>query len=303
MDKKEKSFISAVIYLRNEEKRVEPFFSSLYAFMDRHFESFELVAVDDACTDRTVSILKQWAENMDQPLTIIHLSLYHGRENAMNAGLDIAIGDYIYEFDSLETPYDMEIAYSAFQKTQEGNDIVSVCPSETRRSSSLFYQVFNKSSHNPYQIQTDAFRIVTRRAINRVHSSSRFMPYRKAEYAASGLKMAVVEFEGSLTSRQKDRLALAIDSLALYTDAGETISMGIVAFMAAVAFLELIYTVVIFLIGKPIEGWTTMMLVLTFGLLGLFIVLSIIIRYLSLLLDMTFRKQKYLVEGIEKIQK
>ena len=46
-----------------------------------------------------------------------------------------------------------------------------------------------------------------------------------------------------------------------------------------------------------------MMLVLTFGLLGLFIVLSIIIRYLSLLLDMTFRKQKYLVEGIEKIQK
>ena len=36
---------------------------------------------------------------------------------------------------------------------------------------------------------------------------------------------------------------------------------------------------------------------------GLFAVLTIIVKYLSLLLNLTFRQQKYLVESIEKLQK
>ena len=36
---------------------------------------------------------------------------------------------------------------------------------------------------------------------------------------------------------------------------------------------------------------------------GMFAVLTIIIKYLSLLVDLTFKQQKYLIESIEKIQK
>jgi len=45
------------------------------------------------------------------------------------------------------------------------------------------------------------------------------------------------------------------------------------------------------------------MFVLTLGLAGLFAVLTIVVKYLSLLLELTFKKQKYLVESIEKLQK
>lgn len=45
------------------------------------------------------------------------------------------------------------------------------------------------------------------------------------------------------------------------------------------------------------------MFVITVGFAGLFAVLTIVVKYLSLLLNLTFRQQKYLVESIEKLQK
>ena len=94
-----------------------------------------------------------------------------------------------------------------------------------------------------------------------------------------------------------------MDSLALYTDAGFKASTGITLFMLALAVAELLYTIVVFAAGRPVEGWTTTMLVLTVGFAGLFAVLTVVVKYLSLLVDLNFKKQRYLVESIEKIQK
>ena len=63
--------------------------------------------------------------------------------------------------------------------------------------------------------------------------------------------------------------------------------------MMFLALAELAYTLIIFCAGHPIEGWTTMMFVLTLGFAGLFAVLTIIIKYLSLLVDLVFKKQNY----------
>ena len=303
MTNKEKNFISAVIYLHNDGPRAVEFCRLLTSELEAHFDQYELVAVDDACTDDTVPALRDWAKTCPKPLTILHMSLYQGLEPCMNAGLDAAIGDYVYEFDSTRHPYDASLIFSAYQTALQGNDIVSVCPSRTTGGSGLFYRVFNASSHSAYQLRTDAFRLVTRRAINRVHASSDNLPYRKAAYAASGLKMADLEFDGQLRTAAPGRWNLAMDSLALYTDAGFKASTGITLFMLALAVAELLYTIVVFAAGRPVEGWTTTMLVLTVGFAGLFAVLTVVVKYLSLLVDLNFKKQRYLVESIEKIQK
>lgn len=303
MNTKEKNFISAVIYLHNDGPRATEFCRAVADQLDAHFAQYELVVVDDACTDATVETLRVWGREQAAPLTILHMSLYHGLENAMNAGLDAAIGDYVYEFDSTRMPYPANCIFAAYQKALEGNDIVSVCPDTSRRSSGLFYRIFNANSHSPYRLRTDAFRLVTRRAINRVHASSAHLPYRKAAYAASGLKMADLTFAGTMTEKRAGRFNLAVDSLALYTDAGFKTSVGITLCMLALALAELLYTVVVFFTGHPVAGWTTTMFVITLGFAGLFAVLTIVVKYLSLLLDLTFKQQKYLVESIEKIQK
>ena len=298
---KEKNFISAVVYLHNDGAQAVRFFKALNAVLDQHFEQYELVAVDDACADDTIPTLRDWAKALEKPLTILHLSLHQGRETAMNAGLDASIGDYVYEFDSTELCYPAAMIFDAYRTALQGSDIVSVCPKATR--SGLFYRIFNANSHSNYQLRTDAFRLVTRRAINRVHASSAHLPYRKAAYAACGLKMTDLEFDGKVGAGAPHRFNLAIDSLALYTDAGFKASVGITLFMLALALAELVYTLVIFATGHPVAGWTTTMFVITVGFAGLFAVLAIVVKYLSLLLELTFKQQKYLVESIEKLQK
>lgn len=303
MNVKEKNFISAVVYLHNDGARAVEFCRAASAELDAHFAQYELVVVDDACTDDTVEQLRAWGREQTAPLTILRMSMYHGLENAMNAGLDAAIGDYVYEFDSTELCYPAELIIKAYQTALQGSDIVSVCPRTVRGGSSLFYKVFNAHSQSAYRLRTDAFRLVTRRAINRVHASSAHLPYRKAAYAASGLKMTDLEFDGRLTIKSKGRFNLALDSLALYTNAGFKASMTTTLCMLVLALAELVYTLVVFATGHPVAGWTTTMFVITVGFAGLFAVLTIVVKYLSLLLELTFKQQKYLVESIEKLQK
>ena len=217
---KDNNFISAVVYLHNDGARAVEFCRTVAAELDANFKQYELVVVDDACTDDTVKQLRAWGGEQDAPLTILHMSIYHGLEDAMNAGLDAAIGDYVYEFDSTELCYAPTLIMQAYRAALDGSDIVSVCPRTVRGGSSLFTKVFNAHSQSAYRLRTDAFRLVTRRAINRVHASSTHLPYRKAAYAASGLRMVDLEFDGQLTVKQKGRFNLALDSLTLYTNFG-----------------------------------------------------------------------------------
>lgn len=303
MINKEKNFVSAVFYMHNNEQQIAGFVQELHARLEEHFEQYEMVAVDDNCTDGTVKILRDWAGTLDKPLTILHMSLRQGTEQCMNAGLDCAIGDYVFEFDSAELCWPGELIWQAYERAQSGSDIVSVRPKKISTSSRLFYRIFNRYSRSAYQLSTDAFRLVSRRAINRVHAISDNLPYRKAAYATSGLKMEVLSFSGYART-ENDRFELAVNSLLLYTDAGYKISLAVAECMMWLALAELLYTLWIYLFGGyPVEGWTTTMFVLTVGFSGLFAILSIIIKYLSLLVDLVFKKQKYMVESIEKIQK
>lgn len=304
-EQKEKNFVSAVVYLRDEEKTAVPFLSELDAQLSAHFDQYEIVAVNDSSRDDTVNLVRDYAKaNLNKPLTIVHMSLQQGLELCMNAGLDMAIGDFVYEFDSTVMQYDSGLIWQAYQKALEGNDVVSVCPSRSKGSSKLFYKVFNAFHRSPYKLHTEAFHLVSRRAINRVHAVSGDLPYRKAAYAASGLRVAEITFEGTAASQQNQRFGLAVDSLALYTDAGYKISLGVACFMMVLTLCELAYTLYMFFgRGGVMEGWTTTMFVLTMGFAGVFAVLAMVLKYLSLLVDLVFKHQKYLVENIEKIQK
>lgn len=300
---KESNFISAVVYLRNDAARVEPFLKAVCAQLEEHFAQYELIAVDDCSTDGTAQAMRDFAAGtLTKPLTLLHMSLAQGVELCMNAGQDCAIGDFVYEFDAADLCYDPALIWKAYETALLGNDVVSVGPSRQKLASRAFYGVFNRFSRSAYPIATDAFRLLSRRGINRVHAISPGLPYRKAAYAASGLAQATLTFEGVMARRTGD-MTLAADSLVLYTNAGFKLSFGVAAGMMALALLELVYTLAVFFGHRFVEGWVTTMFVLTVGFAGVFGILAIVIKYLSLILEMVFRRQTYLVESVEKIQK
>lgn len=305
---KESNFASAVIYLHNNEGQVTRFLERVWNELEEHFKQFEIILVNDASRDGGVEEARRFMAQpgKDMPLTIVNMSLYQGVELCMNAGLDLSIGDFIFEFDSLSLGYPKGQIFEAYQTALTGYDIVSVRPKRGRSlTSRLFYGIFNRFSGSSYEIGTDLFRVLSRRALNRVHAISATPAYRKAAYATSGLKLFVLELPqvaAGADTNQPLRLSLAMNSLVLYTDVGYRLCAGISVLMLLGTLAELVYTLVVFLGGgHPIEGWTTTMLVLSVGFFGVFLVLALVLKYLSLVVDLIFRHQKYLIEGIEKL--
>lgn len=298
---KEQNFISAVVYVHKVDANTLNFFRTLNECLDRHFMQYELIAVNSADASHENAALRDWAKKINKPLTMIQMSLRQPHEQCMNAGLDISIGDYVYEFDSTDMPYDAGLIWEAYQTAMKGNDIVSVCPTQEKFSSRLFYRIFNAHSNAEYKLRTDSFRLVSRRAINRAHAISENLPYRKATYASCGLRMAELEFSGKISGKKNDRLGLAIDSLTLYTDFGYKFSIGLTLCMFVLTVFEFIYTLAIWIAGNPISGWTTTMFVLTLGLAGLFAISALAMKYLTLIVKLNFRKQDYMIENVEKL--
>lgn len=309
---KEKNFVSAVVYVHNNEKMISDFLNNVAEVLASNFDKYEIICVNDHSTDGSVQVIKQIANCMDGAISIINLSFYQGLELAMNAGIDLAIGDFVYEFDSTIMNYPVDMIMKIYRRSLEGYDIVSVGPKNIKRTSSkLFYSVYNKFSKTAYKIQTESFRILSRRAINRVHAMSKTIPYRKAFYANCGLKTDFTFYDNQTIDKNKQTQLLresrkdtAINSIILFTDAAYKFAIILTFIMMVVALASAVYTVVIFLGNvKPVEGWTTTMLLLSFGFFGVFAVSAIIIKYLSIILDLIFKKQKYTVESIEKISK
>ncbi len=311
---KEKKFISLVVYLHNVEEYIKYFMKSIIPLCESNFEQFEIVCVDDGCTDGTVDKLKEYLEENQTSamVNVIHMSFFQGIESAMNAGRDIAIGDFVYEFDDVFVDYEPELLLKVYEKMLEGNDIVAASSrGKMRFTSKLFYSLYNATSRSKGKIGPETFRIVSRRAINRIKSMGQYIPYRKAVYSNCGLKMSTLHYDSKdVTARVKnktvasERTSLALDSFIYFTNVLERVSMVICGFFLIATVAMGIYIISDFFNAhKPVEGWLSTMGFLALGFFGVFALLTIILKYLSVLLNLIFKQQRYLVADIEKVVK
>lgn len=311
---KEKKFISLVVYLHNVEEYIKYFMKSIIPVCESNFEQFEIVCVDDGCTDGTVDKLKEYLEENQTSamVNVIHMSFFQGIESAMNAGRDIAIGDFVYEFDDVFVDYEPELLLKVYEKILEGSDIVAASSrGKMRFTSKIFYSLYNATSRSKGKIGPETFRIVSRRAINRIKSMGQYIPYRKAVYSNCGLKMSTIHYDSKdVTARVKnktvasERTSLALDSFIYFTNVLERVSMVICGFFLIVTVAMGIYIISDFFNAhKPVEGWLSTMGFLALGFFGVFALLTIILKYLSVLLNLIFKQQRYLVADIEKVVK
>ncbi len=310
MQIKEKNFVSAVVYVRNEEKKIYDFLDKLNGVLTDNFDKYEIICVNDASSDKSVEEIKRYAKTVKGgTISVLNMSFYQGMELSMNAGIDLSIGDFVYEFDSVKITYPLEMIMNIYYHSLTGYDIVAASPNHKQKlMSRIFYHVFNRTSNTQYMLRTEAFRILSRRAINRVHSMSAMIPYRKVVYASCGLKMDYLEYnnETSVSDTDRDSVKLqketAANVMVLYTNIAYKFSICFSALMMLLTVLIGIYTIYIYMSGKPVEGWTTTMLFLSFAFFGIFTMFTVLIKYVALILNINFNKQKYILESIEKLR-
>lgn len=312
MMNKEKNFVSAVVYMHNSERVIKDFVSDLISVLSENFEKAEIICVNDCSTDNTVMEVKEVSKNSKGiSVSVINMSYFHGLEIAMNAGVDLAIGDFVFEFDRADRDYELDEIMKVYRKSLEGYDIVGAVPNKKQKlTSKLFYKVVEKNSRVKYKLFSESFRILSRRVINRIDSMNKNVPYRKIAYANSGLKVTSLKYDVVKTLKSTNdrmekryRKSLATDALIMFTDIGYNLSLFMTGLMMAVGIFMGVYSIVIYFMSAPVAGWTTTILFLSLVSFGLFAVLSVIIKYLQIIVNLSFKRKKYNFESIEKLTK
>lgn len=311
MTNKEKNFVSAVVYVHNAEDRIQTFLRTVIDVLDSNFEHSEIICVNDHSSDNSLKKIKELTDDAGSvSISVVNMSYYHGLEMAMNAGVDISIGDFVFEFDNTVLDFEPSVIMQIYKRSLDGYDIVSASSDKKERfSSNLFYKVFNRFSELDSKMNTESFRVLSRRVINRVSSMNKTIPYRKAIYANCGLKTdnlryKAIDAKGSIDKAENGyRFKLAVDSLILFTEVGYRFSFLMTIVMMLISVFVVAYSLVIYLTSHPVAGWTTTVLFMSVAFFGLFAVLTIVIKYLQLLVDLTFKRKHYSFESIEKLTK
>lgn len=312
MTNKEKSFASAIVYVHNAENRIENFLKMLIGVMEDNFEHSEIICVNDASDDNSLRKIKDTSVNAGlTSVSVVNMSYFHGLELAMKAGLDMSIGDFVFEFDNTVLDFEPSIIMDIYRYSLNGYDIVSASPDCKKKfTSKIFYKVFNYYSNHSYKMSTESFRILSRRVINRISSMNKTIPYRKAVYANCGLKTFNITYSVNTgVDKEKDkkeknyRVGLAVDSLILFTSVGYSFAKIMTIIMMLISVFMVIYSVVIYATANPVAGWTTTILFLSIAFFGLFGIMTVIIKYLQLIMELVLKRKHYSFESIEKLTK
>ena len=312
MTNKEKSFASVVIYVHNAEKRIENFLKTIIEVMEGNFEHSEIICVNDSSDDNSLALIKKTSEIASTTsVSVVNMSYFHGLELSMNAGLDLSIGDFVFEFDNTYLDFDPAVIMDIYRRLLQGFDIVSASADRREKfTSKLFYKAFDRYSDLSCKMSTESFRVLSRRVLNRIDSMNKTIPYRKAVYANCGLKTDNIRYrvvdQISRTTDKKERTFrshLAVDSLILFTEMGYSFAKIMTVLMMCMSIFMIAYSIIIYATSNPVAGWTTTILFLSVGFFGLFGILTIVIKYLQLLVDLVFKRKQYSFESEEKLTK
>jgi len=306
---KEKNFVSAVLYVSDKSAEIDNALETLNTVLFANFIKYEIVCVVDDYDNQIIQTVRN--HNFQNPcasMSLVKMGEFQGLESAMQAGINVAIGDFVFEFDDFSFVKCPEQIMLAYRTCLSGNDIVAVAPKKNRFGSKLFYKVYKMFSFSKDKLQSEFFRIVSRRAINRINQLNELVFYRKIAYNQSGLKQTTVYTKikpqrQKLNIRQKQaRTALATQSLFMYTSVLSKIALLISIAMVFASVFAMGYTIYMYFISKAVSGWTTTILFMAMSFTAIFLLFTVLIKYMSITIDILLKRKTYKVEDIEKIR-
>jgi len=268
--------LSVIVPVYNEEEVLETFYQRTIAALDELPCETEVLFINDGSTDTTLKVLNRLRDH-DPNISIIDLSRNFGKEIAMTAGLDHAIGDAIVIIDGdLQDP--PELIPRLFQHWEEGYDVVyakrTAREGETilkKVTAHAFYRFMNRVSRVSIPEDTGDFRLMSRRAVdslNQLRESHRFM---KGLFAWIGYPQKAVlynrdpRYAGTSKWNYQKLWNFAIEGVTSFSEVPLKLAtyFGLfTAFIALVYGLWIIFRTVVY--GDPVAGYPSLMVVILF---------------------------------------
>lgn len=301
--------ISILIPAYNEEEVLDMLMERLGKLAaDQPRYSWEFMFVNDGSRDRTLEIIKQYAER-DTRVSYINLSRNFGKETAMIAGFDHVRGDAVVNIDAdLQDPPELipqmikywEDGYDdvfARRRSRAGESFVK------KLTSQMYYKILQRSTLIPIQIDTGDFRLLDRRCIEALKQFRESERYTKGMFSWIGYKKKEILYDrdpraaGTTKWNYGKLVNLAIDGITSFTTAPLRVSTYVGFVVSVIAFVYILYLLVRPLFGVPTGGGysSTMAAILFLGGVQL-LSLGIIGEYIGRIFNETKNRPLYFVE-------
>lgn len=192
--------LSVVVPMYNEELNLDHLFERLVSVLDRLNMKYEIVCVNDGSKDNTLRYLIEH-HRRNPVIKVVNLSRNFGKEIALTAGIDYAIGSAVVPIDAdLQDP--PELISELIAKWREGYDVVYATRLSRqgeswikRFTAKAFYQTIGQMSRVPIPGNTGDFRLLDRRVVDALKQMPERNRFMKGLFAWVGFKQTSVLYD------------------------------------------------------------------------------------------------------------
>ncbi len=302
--------LSVVIPCYNELDGMGELHRRVTAACDSHVgTSYEIVLVIDGATDGTREAIIELARH-DPRVIAVDLSRNYGHQVALSAGLEFSRGQRVLILDAdLQDP--PELLGPMMTRMDEGFDVVYGQRLKRegeslfkRSSATLFYRLLRRMVDMDIAADTGDFRLMSRRAVDHLNAMPERYRFIRGMVTWIGLKQTAfhyhrqARFAGTTHYPLRKMILLAMDAMTSFSIVPLRFASHLGMIFGAIGLLALGYTIVSWIEGNVIPGWTSLAaIVLILGSVQL-LVLGIFGEYLGRMYMETKRRPLYIVNEI-----
>jgi|CXWL01.1.fsa_nt_gi dolichol-phosphate mannosyltransferase len=305
--------LSVVAPCYNEEAVIGEFITRTVEVLEKHFQNYELLLVDDGSKDATVEKIAEY-QRKNPSIRIIRFSRNFGKEAAVTAGLEQSKGEIVVMLDSdLQDP--PSLIPLLLEKLDAGYDIVSaqhtVRKKETwikKSTSKLFYRLASHMTGFHIPDTVGDYRAMRRKVVDAVISVKDNVRYMKMIYAYVGFRNATVLYEreprfaGETKYNYPRLIEAAFDAIISFSDKPlryiSLMCLGISASAFLLTIFVIIYKILAGNTASIANGWTSLVVLISTLFCLLFAFLAVISEYISRILRESKHRPLYFAEEI-----
>lgn len=304
--------VSILIPFYNEQEVLPSLFERLQSLIDSNDNyQWEVMLINDGSTDNSLCLVKQMRLR-DKRFRYIDLSRNFGKETAMLAGFDNVTGDCMVIMDA-DLQHPPEVIPQMLKLWEEGYDDIygkrnnrGKEPWLRRKLSLLYYKLLQKTTNVSILQNVGDFRLLDRICIDALCSMRESQRYTKGMFQWIGFKKKEFTFD------QDDRVAgntkwsyikllnLAIEGITSYTTSPLKIATVMGLIVSLCAFIYMLFVLIkALVVGDPVAGYPTIMVVMLFLGGVQLLSLGIIGEYIGRIFNETKNRPAYFIREID----
>ena len=299
---------SVIIPIYNEELNIPNLVARLRPVVEKTGMSYELLFVNDGSRDRSLQLVKALAQ-ADPHVRYIDFSRNFGHQVAVSAGIDHCRGNIIAIIDAdLQDP--PELMEEMIRLVKEGNEVV-YAKRRSRKDRNvvkkaaykIFYRLLARISNVEVPLDTGDFRVMTRKVAEVLKNMPEQHKFLRGQIAWLGFRQSFVEYDRDVRAAgepgytYKKLFRLAFDGITGFSNVPLRIATVMGFTVSGISLVLIIYALCSYFFfdrGAP-QGWTSLMIALSFIGGVQLICLGIIGEYISRLQTDVRKRPLYIV--------